>query len=245
MGKNLFDQISKKSEELRVSPNPDSWKKIESRLRSEENSSKAKVRILFRQFGIAAAVTLLAVNAYALISFLGKNSAQNNSESIVFMEIPETPNSEPKIIPISNFEQVSISEGDRNDFLINNNRSVNLNSKKSTSFGKLAGIWTNDQDIELSIFNVEEGALFFAIEDTDKNKLILKAKQMGDEVVITDKKGAAFIGQVSKLSYSKEGLILQSDSKKLEIKQIDEYTIQISVTSSQTNTKDYFLNRAL
>ena len=245
MGKNLFDQISKKSEELRVSPNPDSWKKIESRLRSEENSSKAKVRILFRQIGIAAAVTLLAVNAYALISFLGKNSAQNNSESIVFMEIPETPNSEPKIIPISNFEQVSISEGDRNDFLINNNRSVNLNSKKSTSFGKLAGIWTNDQDIELSIFNVEEGALFFAIEDTDKNKLILKAKQMGDEVVITDKKGAAFIGQVSKLSYSKEGLILQSDSKKLEIKQIDEYTIQISVTSSQTNTKDYFLNRAL
>jgi hypothetical protein len=245
MGKNLFDQIAKKSEELKVSPNPDSWKKIESRLHSDKNSSTTKVRILFRQFGIAAAVTLLAVNAYALISFLGKNSDQNNSESIVFMEIPETPNSEPKIFPISNFEQVSISEGDRNDLLINNNRSVNHNSKKSTSFSKLAGIWTNDQDIELSIFNAEEGALFFAIEDTDKNKLILKAKQMGDEVVITNKKGAAFIGQINKLAYSKDGLLIQADSKKLEIKQIDEYTIQISVTSNQTNTTNYFLNRAL
>ncbi|MDG1296690.1 MAG: hypothetical protein P8P48_06095 [Saprospiraceae bacterium] len=245
MGKNLFDQIAKKSEELKVSPNPDSWKKIESRLHSDNNSSTTKVRILFRQFGIAAAVTLLAVNAYALISFLGKNSDQNNSESIVFMEIPEVPNSEPKIFPISNFEQVSISEGDRNDLLINSNRSVNHNSKKSTSFSKLAGIWTNDQDIELSIFNAEEGALFFAIEDTDKNKLILKAKQMGNEVVITNKKGAAFIGQINKLAYSKEGLLLQADSKKLEIKQIDEYTIQISVTSNQTNTTNYFLNRAL
>ena len=140
---------------------------------------------------------------------------------------------------------MSISEGDRNDLLINNNRSVNLNNKKSTSFSKLAGIWTNDQDIELSIFNAEEGALFFAIEDTDKNKLILKAKQMGDEVVITNKKGAAFIGQINKLAYSKEGLLLKADSKKLEIKQIDEYTIQISVTSNQTNTTNYFLNRAL
>jgi len=68
---------------------------------------------------------------------------------------------------------------------------------------------------------------------------------MGDEVVITNKKGAAFIGQINKLAYSKEGLLLKADSKKLEIKQIDEYTIQISVTSNQTNTTNYFLNRAL
>lgn len=245
MGKNLFDQIANKSGDIRVSPRPEAWSKLESKLK-EENNSKGKIRLLFKQLSIAAALILLAVNAYALISFLNMNQVDSYADPLVLMELPETPNATPNIFPVSNFDEVSISEGTRNDLYINYNKNYNASSiRKSTAFNELTGIWSNDKQVELSIFNAEAGKLFFAIEDADQNKLILKAQQQGDDIVITDKKGSVFGEQITGLEYSKEGFLMIGNQKRIEIKQLDKYTIEIDITSTQANTLTLFLNRAL
>ena len=246
MGKNLFDQMAKKSGELRVNPSEAAWTKLEAKLNENVAKPKVKIRTLFRQLSIAAAIALLALNAYALISFLNMNNQELNADPIVLMEIPETPNAEPKIFPVSNFDKVNISEGKRNDLFINYNKSYsNSTNRYSSNLNDLVGIWTDDKQVELSIFNSESDQLFFALEDENSNKLILKAKQQGDEIIITDKKGSAFVDQIRSIEYSKDGFVLLANQKKIEIKQLDEHTIQIDVISSQTNTTKYFLNRAL
>jgi hypothetical protein len=247
MGKNLFEQIADKSNEIRVNPSPESWTKLQAKLAQNEESSKPKLRYLFKQVSIAAAVVLLAVNAYALISFLGTKQSLENTDPIVFMEIPETPNASPNIFPVSNFDQVSIQEGSRNDLMINQSRSSSLmNGRVTYAFNKLVGIWTNDkQDIELNIFNVGSNELFFSLEDTNQSRLILKAKQMGDQIIISDKKGSAFIEQVRDIEYSKSGFMLLGDQNQIEIKQTDKYTIEVLIYDTYNTKTHFYLNRAI
>ena len=244
MKNNLEEQFRRAGEELRVQPSSKAWEKLSNKLNTPVQTATYKV--LFKKISIAAAIALLALNAVALMLFVRNNTNSNGAQQMVFMEIPESPYERPNIIPVSNFDQVFISEGDKSKSLVSSKYRPQARNL-SNYFNNPIGIWSSDNGIFLNIFDTTADEILLSIEDETHDKLVLKIRQSGEELAIVKKKGMVWDIPIRTVETSDNSIILSDDQGIIRIQQTDLHTIKLDVEVGilETTTQSYFLYKTI
>lgn len=244
MKNNLEEQFKRSGAELRVQPSPQAWEKLSNKLNAPVQT--ATYRVLFKKISIAAAIALLALNAVSLMLFVRNNTNSIGAQQMVFMEIPESPNERPNIIPVSNFDQVFISEGDKSKSLVSSTYKPQARNL-SNYFTNPIGIWSSDNGIFLNIFDTATDEILLSIEDENHDKLVLKIRQSGNEFAIVKKKGMVWEIPIRSVETKDNSIILSGDQGNIRIQQTDVHTIKLDIEIGilETTKQRYFLYKTV